>query len=42
MGPRLAQRPGTLSPEHGYREMWRAPDGELHPIADVLSGVVPH
>ncbi|WP_063735595.1 hypothetical protein [Streptomyces sp. RTd22] len=34
--------PGTLSPEHGYREMWRAPDGELHPIADVLSGVVPH
>jgi hypothetical protein len=34
--------PGTRSPEHGYRDMWRAPDGGLHPVDDVLSGVVPH
>ncbi|TQL21940.1 hypothetical protein [Streptomyces sp. SLBN-134] len=34
--------PGTRSPEHGYREMWRDPDGQLHPIADVLTGAIPH
>jgi hypothetical protein len=34
--------PGTRSPEHGYREMWRSPDGTLHPLEDVLSGAVPH
>jgi hypothetical protein len=27
--------PGTRSPEHGYRDMWRDPDGEL-------SGAIPH
>lgn len=34
--------PGTRSPEHGYRDMWRSPDGEVHPIEDVLSGAIPH
>lgn len=34
--------PGQRSPEHGYREMWRAPDGALHPITDVVSGAIPH
>ena len=34
--------PGHRSAEHGYREMWRDPDGQLHPIADVLTGAVPH
>lgn len=34
--------PGYRFAEHGYREMWRALDKALHPIADVLSGAVPH
>jgi hypothetical protein len=34
--------PGNRSAEHGYREMWRAPDKQLHPIEDVLSGAIPH
>lgn len=34
--------PGQRSAEYGYREMWRAPDGALHPVEDVLSGAVPH
>ena len=34
--------PGTRSAEHDYRPMWRAPDGQLHVLEDVLSGVVPH
>lgn len=34
--------PGTRSPEHGYRPMWRAPDGVLYPIDEVLSGAVAH
>lgn len=34
--------PGRRSAEHAYREMWRAPNGELHPIADVLTGLIPH
>ena len=34
--------PGHRSPEHGYREMWRAPDGVLHPIADVVAGRISH
>jgi hypothetical protein len=34
--------PGSHSPEHGYRAVWRDPDGELHPIADVITGLIPH
>ncbi|NUR43521.1 MAG: hypothetical protein HOV73_25905 [Streptomyces sp.] len=34
--------PGTRSPEHGYREMWRTPSGDLHPINDVITGLIPH
>lgn len=34
--------PGTRSAEHGYRPMWRSPDGTLHPIDEVLTGAVRH
>ncbi|MFE0329043.1 hypothetical protein ACFW08_20120 [Streptomyces sp. NPDC058960] len=35
-GMAMDREPGT------GRDRWRAPDGELHPIEDVLTGRIPH
>jgi hypothetical protein len=29
-------------PEPGNLDMWQAPDEQLHPVVDVLTGVIPH